>query len=196
MPPSSCAGPNASWKTTAPVSAPTSGSRLTKAPASAAGTRAWAQANSQKASAVPVSASASTTSTGCTLAGDGGAPSRTSATGSAASPPAPSWTAVTAAASRPASRLGWMTMNAAEPVTEISTSRSPATEVPSPPPPATRATPARATSEPAHASAPAELRPVSAPMIATSTGTAPTISAAWLTLVRSMPMFWSTMTPP
>ena len=31
---------------------------------------------------------------------------------------------------------------------------------------------------------------------ATSAGTAPTISAAWLTLVRSMPAFWSTITRP
>ena len=33
-------------------------------------------------------------------------------------------------------------------------------------------------------------------MITTSTGTAPTISAAWLTLVRSMPAFWTTITMP
>jgi hypothetical protein len=33
-------------------------------------------------------------------------------------------------------------------------------------------------------------------MITTSTGTAPTIRAAWLTLVRSIPTFCSTITAP
>ena len=37
---------------------------------------------------------------------------------------------------------------------------------------------------------------VTAAISATSAGTAPTISAAWLTLVRSMPAFWSTITRP
>ena len=87
-------------------------------------------------------------------------------------------------------------MNAADIVTESRTSRSPASEVPAPPPPATRATPASASSEPPHMRRLPEPRPSTAAMAATSTGTAPTISAAWLTLVRSMPAFWSTITTP
>jgi hypothetical protein len=190
------AGPTASWKTTAPVAAPTSGSRLTNAPATSAATLDWAQANSQNASAVPASASARTAITAVVVVGTFGAPSVIAANGNAASPPPASWTAVTAPASRPRSRLGGMTMNAAEPETEASTSRSPVTEVPAPPPPATSPTPASATSEPAHVAAPAVLRPNRAAMTATSTGTAPTISDAWVTLVRSMPLFCSTITAP
>ena len=196
MPPSSCGVPTASWKTTAPVTAPTSGSRLTNAPATSAGTCACAQANSQNASAVPVSASARTARIGVAAVGAAGMPSVIAANGSAASPPPASWTAVTAPASRPRSRLGWMTMNAADIDTEPSTNRSPVIEVPAPPPPATRPTPASATSEPAHVAAPAVLRPNSEAMTATSTGTAPTISDAWVTLVRSMPAFCSTITAP
>ena len=196
MPPASCAGPNASLNTTTPVSVPTSGSRFTNALASSAGTCDCAHANSQKASAVPVSASASTATTGPAAAGAGGAPSNTIANGSEATPPAASWTAVTAAGSRPASIPGWRTMNAAEPVTDSSTSRSPERAVPAPPLPATSPTPASASSEPAHVSGPAALRPSTPTMTATSTGTAPTISAAWLTLVCAMPAFWSRMTPP
>jgi hypothetical protein len=196
VPPSSWAGPTTSWNATAPVRPPTSGSRLTNAPASSAVTRACAQANSQKANSVPVRASASTAAIASPPAGAGGAPSRTIANGSADTAPAPSWTAVTAAGSRPASRPGWPTMNADDAVTDSSTSRSPASDVPVPPPPATRPTPASASSEPAHMSRPPEPRPSTAAMAATSTGTAPTISAAWLTLVRSMPAFWSTITTP
>jgi hypothetical protein len=100
-PPASWAGPNASWNVTAPVSAPTSGSRFTNVLASSAGTRACAQANSQNASAVPASPSPTTAATGPAADGAGGAPSSSAATGSAASAPAPSWTAVIAAGSRP-----------------------------------------------------------------------------------------------
>ena len=39
-------------------------------------------------------------------------------------------------------------------------------------------------------------RPVATAISATSAGVAPTISEAWLTLVRSMPAFWSTITMP
>ena len=195
-PPAICAGPSASWNATAPVSAPISGSRLTKAPATAAGTRACAHAKSENASAVPVSDSASTADDGAGAGRRGRGALEKTATGSAARPPAASWTAVTAAGSRPASRLGWTTMKAAEPVTESSTSRSPASEVPAPPPPATRPTPASATSEPAQASALLAPRRSSAEMMTTSTGTAPTMSAAWLTLVRSRPAFCSRITPP
>jgi len=196
VPPSSCGVPTASWKTTAPVTAPTSGSRLTNAPATSAGTCDCAQAKSQNASAVPVSASARTATIGVAADGAGGMPSVIAANGSAASPPPASWTAVTAPASRPRSSRGWMTMKPAEPVTDTSTSRSPVIDVPAPPPPATRPTPASATSEPAHVVAAAVLRPVSAAITATSTGTAPTISDACVTLVRSMPAFCSTITAP
>ena len=129
-------------------------------------------------------------------AGAAGMPSTSTANGSTATPPAASWTAVTAPASRPRSMLGCATMKPAEPVTDASTSRSPASEVPAPPPPATRPTPASASSEPIHAAAAAVPRPTAAEMTATSTGTAPTISDACVTLVRSMPAFWSRITAP
>ncbi|HET8757762.1 MAG TPA: hypothetical protein VFM58_17215, partial [Solirubrobacteraceae bacterium] len=177
-PPSTCGDPTASWNTAAPVTAPTSGSRLTNAPATSAGTCDCAQANSQNASAVPVSASARTAITGVAAVGTLGAPSVSAANGSAASPPPASWTAVTAPASRPRSSRGCSTMKPAEPVTDASTSRSPVIDVPAPPPPATRPTPASATSDPAHVVATAVLRPASAAITATRTGTAPTISAA------------------
>jgi hypothetical protein len=195
-PPSSCVGPTTSWNTTAPVTAPTSGSRFTNAPATSAGTRVCAHAKSENASAVPTSASAITATIGVAVVGAAGTPSNAMANGSAASPPPASWTAVTAPASRPWSSRGWTTMNPAEPLTEARTSRSPASDVPAPPPPATRPTPPSATSEPAQVSTVAAPRPSAAAITATSTGTAPTISAAWLTLVRSMPAFWSRITRP
>ena len=105
-PPSACFGPTASWNATTPVSAPMSGSRLTNAPASSAGTRAWAHANSQNAASVPARPSPTTAAIGPAAAGAGGAPSAIAATGSAASAAAPSCTAVTAPGSRPASSRG------------------------------------------------------------------------------------------
>src|SRR5919197_1304667 len=69
-------------------------------------------------------------------------------------------------------------MNAAEPLTDASTNRSPASDVPAPPPPATRPTPASASSEPTHAASVAVPRPSAVAIIATSTGTAPTIREA------------------
>jgi hypothetical protein len=196
MPPKPWATPTASPNATTPHNAPTSGSRFTNELATSAGTRACAHENSQKPASVPVSARPSTAATGVPAAGAGGAPSRITATGSAASAAAPSWTAVTAAASRPASSRGWTTIIHAAPVTDASTSRSPVGVAPDPPPPATSATPASATSAPAHLAAPPLARPDAAAITATSTGTAPTTSAAWLTLVRSMPAFWSRITPP
>ena len=195
-PPPSWGPPTASWKTAAPVTAPTSGSRFTNAPATSAGTRVCAQANRLNAIAVPVSASATSATTGVAPVGAAGAPSTTIANGSTAMPAEASWTAVTAPASRPASSRGWATMKPAEPVTEASTRRSPLSDVPVPPPPATRPTPASASSEPIHAVAAAVPRPSAAAMTATSTGTAPTMSAACVTLVRSMPVFWSRITAP
>ena len=68
-----------------------------------------------------------------------------------------------------------------------------------PPPPAPRhqrdAEQRRARSRPTSIGRVAD-RPSPAAISATSTGAAPTTSAAWLTLVRSMPAFWSTMTAP
>ena len=90
MPPSIWVVPTASWNATAPVAAPTSGSRFTNAPATSAGTRVCAHANSENASAVPTSASASTATTGVTVAGTAGTPSKRIANGSVATPPAAS----------------------------------------------------------------------------------------------------------
>ena len=67
---------------------------------------------------------------------------------------------------------------------------------PPPPPPATIPTPASASAKPTHASGPVEPLPVAAAISATSAGTAPTISAAWLTLVAWMPAFCSMITMP
>jgi hypothetical protein len=87
-------------------------------------------------------------------------------------------------------------MNAAESTTDASTIASPASEDPAPPAPATSPTPASASTLPAQPSGPAVPRRSATAVSATSTGTAPTISDAWLTFVRAMPAFWSTMTTP
>ena len=87
-------------------------------------------------------------------------------------------------------------MKTAEPDTEASTNRSPATLEPAPPAPATRPTPASASAYPPHSDGRAMPSPLPAVISATSTGTAPTTSAAWLTLVRSMPAFCSRITAP
>jgi hypothetical protein len=93
-------------RTSQPVAAPITGSKLTKAPAVSAGTRACPNANSQNGSSVPPKASAITAATGSDPAGIAGAPSVSAAIGTAKSAPAASCTAVTAAASRPASSAG------------------------------------------------------------------------------------------
>jgi hypothetical protein len=195
-PPAACAGPNASPNATVPASEPTSGSRFTNAPASAAGTRACAHVNSQNAASVPRIPRPATAATGPGAVGAAGTPSHASATSSDISAALPSWTAVTAAASRPASSRGWITMNAADPTADASTSASPASDVPAPPAPATKPTPPSPASAPSQASGPPEPHPAATLRIATSTGTAPTISAAWPTLVRSIPAFWSRITTP
>ena len=74
-------------------------------------------------------------------------------------------------------------MKTAEPATESPTRASPASVLPPPPPAATRPTPASAASALAQAAPLPCARPESTVMPATSTGVAPTISAAWLTLV-------------
>jgi len=58
------------------------------------------------------------------------------------------------------------------------------------------ATPPSDTANPAQARGLADLLRQAADMIATSTGTAPTSSAAWLTLVRVMPAFCRSTEPP
>jgi len=67
-----------------------------------------------------------------------------------------------------------------------------------PPPPrwATSTTPASDRRFPPHARAGTRGPPVVAARIATSTGTAPITTAASLTVVRSIPAFWRTITPP
>ena len=183
-------------RTSQPAAAPTTGSRFTNAPASSAGTRAWPNANSQNGSGVPASARAASASAGNGAPGPCGIPSARTATGSATSAPPANWTAVSAAASRPASSRGWSAMNAADRSTEPSTSRSPGAVAPPPAAPATKAIPTSATPYPAQMRGRVALSPSPAASTATRTGTAPTTIAAWLTLVRSMPAFWSTITAP
>ena len=68
---------------------------------------------------------------------------------------------------------------------------------PPPPPPAvTRPTPSSDTTNPTQATGLATSRCQTAAMIATSTGTAPISSAAWVTLVRVMPAFCTMTEPP
>jgi hypothetical protein len=71
--------PNGSWKATAAATAPTSGSRLTNAPATSAGTRDCPYAKSENASSVPAMASPMPASTGASATGAGGTPSATTA---------------------------------------------------------------------------------------------------------------------
>ena len=89
-----------------------------------------------------------------------------------------------------------MTTNVALIETDSRTIASPPSEAAPPPPPATMPTPASASANPIQAAGPQRPRPEATETSATSAGVAPTISAAWLTHVRSMPMFWSTITRP
>jgi hypothetical protein len=116
--------------------------------------------------------------------------------GSAARAAPRNCTAVTATGSRPRSSRTCPTVNVADSSSETSTRPSPAGEAPPPRPPVTRPTPASDTANPAQATGRATLRCQSAAMTATSTGTAPTSSAAWVTLVRVMPAFCTRTDPP
>lgn len=69
MPPATWALPTGSPKAAAPRTAPTTGSRLRKAPAVSGETRAWAQVKSAYGSSVPPTASATTGSSGADPAG-------------------------------------------------------------------------------------------------------------------------------
>jgi hypothetical protein len=194
--------PTASPNTTAPAAAPTSGSRFTKAPAVSAATRAWPQANRVLAASVPsrarpaVAARAAPGPPGQAPATGGGWPSVTTATGRAARAAARNCTADTATGSRPSRRRAWATTNAAEIPSEARTSPSPDRAAPPAPPAATRATPADDTPNPVQAAGGPSRRSLAAAMAATSTGVAPTSRAAWLTLVRVIPAFWTRTAPP
>jgi hypothetical protein len=180
--------------------APTSGSRFRNAPATSAGTRLCPCANSVNGASVPASASAATASTGPAPKappGTAGAPSDTAAKTSAPSAAPRNCTAVTATGSRPASSRTCATVNVADSSTETSTSPSPPTLAPPPPPPAViTPTPPSEIAKPSQASGRATARCHTAAMTATSTGTAPISSAAWVTLVRVIPAFCTTTVAP
>ena len=194
--PAAWARPTGSPKTAAPAAAPTSGSRLTNEPAISAETRAWPKANSVAGASVPSSTSPAVASHAPAPPAAGGAPSVTAATGRVASAAARNCTAVTATGSRPGSSRAWATVNEAEKPSEARTSPSPARVAPPPPPAATSPTPASDTAKPIQATGRATLWCATAAMTATSTGVAPTSRAAWLTLVRVIPAFWTRIDPP
>ena len=128
--------------------------------------------------------------------GAAGAPSASTENGSTARAAPRNCTAVTATGSRPRSRRPCATVNVADSSSDASTRPSPTAVAPPPRPPATRPTPASDTANPAQATGRAMVCCQSAAMIATSTGTAPMSSAAWVTLVRVMPAFCTTTDPP
>jgi hypothetical protein len=146
---------------------------------------------------VPASASAATASTGPGRAGTAGTRSVTAVKAAAPSAAPRNCTAVTATGSRPASSRPCATVNVADSSSEISTSPSPRMLAPPPPPPAvTRPTPPSEIAKPSHAVGRATARCQTAAMTATSTGTAPISSAAWVTLVRAIPAFCTMTDPP
>jgi hypothetical protein len=195
-PPATCTGPSGLPKMATPAMAPTSGSRLRNAPATSADTRLCPKANSVNGTNVPNTASAATARTGPGPAGTAGAPSVTRVKARAATAADRNCTAVTATGSRPGSSRTCATVNVAEMSSEISTSPSPVSVAPPPPPPVIRPTPPSDTTNPAQATGRATLWCHSAAMTATSTGTAPISSAAWVTLVRAMPAFCTMTDPP
>ena len=134
--------------------------------------------------------------TGPSVGGAAGTPSVAAANGSVASAAPRNCTAVAAMGSRPRSRRVCATVNVADTSSDASTSTSPAVLAPPPWPPATRPAPASDRAKPAHATGRATARCHIAAMTATSTGTVPISSAAWVTLVRAMPAFCSTTEPP
>ena len=103
---------------------------------------------------------------------------------------------MTATGSRPCRSRVWPTVNVAEISNESSTRPSPGTDAPPPWPPVTRPTPASDTPNPAQATGRATACCQTAAITATSTGTAPMSSAAWVTLVRATPAFCSTTDAP
>ncbi len=103
---------------------------------------------------------------------------------------------MTATGSRPCSSRVWPTVNVAEISSESMTRPSPSMDAPPPWPPVTSPTPASDTPNPAQATGRATARCQTAAITATSTGTAPISSAAWVTLVRATPAFCRTTEPP
>jgi hypothetical protein len=176
--------------------APTTGSRLRKAPAISGATRACPYANSVNGARVPPTTSPAVARTVPAWVGAAGTPSTIQATGSAATAAAANWTAVTATGSRPTSIRGWATTNPADSTRDARTSASPVNVAAPPPSAAIPATPASATANPAHETGPTTLRPSPTAISATRIGVPPTSRAAWLTLVRAMPAFCTTMTMP
>ncbi|HUZ22981.1 MAG TPA: zinc-binding dehydrogenase [Streptosporangiaceae bacterium] len=140
--PAICGRPNGSPKTTTPTAAPTSGSRLRKGAAVAAGTRDWPKAKSANGSSVPPSARATVIGRPRAAPATGGSPSVRAATGSTATVAARNCSAVTASGSRPASSRVCATVKAAESSSDTRTSPSPVIVAPPPAAPATRQTPA------------------------------------------------------
>ena len=135
-------------------------------------------------------------STGATVCGTGGRPSATPAYTSAARVAPRNCTAVTAIGSRSRSSRVWPTVNVADSSSDSSTRPSPRADAPPPWPPVTRPTPASDTPKPSQATGRATARCHTAAITATSTGTAPISSAAWVTLVSATPAFCSTTDPP
>jgi hypothetical protein len=133
---------------------------------------------------------------GAAVPGSAGTPSATAANGSTATAAPRNCTAVVATGSRPRSIRDCPTVNVADTSSDASTSASPAVLAPPPRLPVTRPTPASDSAKPAQATGRATARYHTAAMIATSTGTVPISSAAWVTLVRVMPAFCTTTEPP
>jgi len=145
---------------------------------------------------VPPAARAAVASTGPGPPGTAGRPSVTAANGSTARAAPRNCTAVAATGSRPRSSRVCATVKMADISSDTSTSTSPAGLAPPPRPPATRPTPARDSAKPAQATGRATARYHTAAMTATITGTAPISRAAWVTLVRVMPVFCTRTAPP
>ena len=178
VPPSICTAPNASWNATAPVAAPTSGSRFTNAPASSGATRACPQANSANGSSVPGEREQQRRRrTGSGRGRRGGHAARARANGSETSAPAASCTAVTATGVAPGEQPRLGDDEGRRAGDRGSTSSVAGRRRAAPPPPATRPTPASASAKPSQAARPLAPRPSAAAISATSAGTAPTISA-------------------
>ncbi len=176
--------------------APSSGSRLRNAPATAAGTWLCANANSVVGSTVPASTSPAVASIAAWLPAATCAGPPASAAGSTATAAAMSCTAVTATGSRPRSSRACDTVNPAAASWAASTRPSPARLEPPPPPAAMMLTPASERPNPSQTTGRATPCPSTAASTATSTGVAPISSAACVTLVRSMPRFCSNTDPP
>jgi len=195
-PPASWAGPSGSANSTVPAIAPTSGSRLTNAPATSARTRLWPKANSAVGATVPASTSAPVASSAAELAWSAGLPSVSNAIGSVSAAAASNCTALTATGSRSRSIRAWDTTKAADTSCAASTRPSPYSEEPPPLPAATIATPPSDSAKPAQAMGRAMPCPEIAAIIATSAGIVPISRAACVTLVCCTPMFCNTTEAP